>query len=73
MRDSEKILKLIKTLKNKDSNVRREVARALGKIGDKRAVPALIKALKDENSSVRKAAEKALAEIRSNKRNLKHH
>jgi HEAT repeat protein len=41
---------LIERLKDKNSDVRRSVAEALGEIGDARAVDALIEALKDEDS-----------------------
>jgi predicted ArsR family transcriptional regulator len=45
---------LKKVLKRESRELRAEVARALGKIGDSRAVDALIEALKDEDSYVRK-------------------
>jgi HEAT repeat protein len=54
---------LIERLKDKNSDVRRNVAWALGEIGDARAVDALIKALKDEDSDVRKSVAWALGEI----------
>jgi HEAT repeat protein len=54
---------LIERLKDKDSDVRRSVAEALGKIGDSRAVDALIEALKDEDSNVRENVAEALGEI----------
>ena len=43
--------------------VRREAAKALGAIGDKRAIPALTKALKDQDGNVRFAAQDALAQL----------
>jgi HEAT repeat protein len=52
---------LIAVLKDGDDNVRRGVAKALGKTGDPRAVEPLIAALKD--GSVRRAAAGALAQI----------
>jgi len=54
---------LIKRLKDKNSDVRRSVAWALGVIGDARAVSALIKALKDENSVIRIRVAEALGKI----------
>jgi HEAT repeat protein len=44
--------------------VRRQAVRALGEIGDPRAVPALTAALKDEDPRVRRYASKALARIK---------
>ena len=46
-----------------DVNVRRHVVRALGEIGDARALPALTAALKDEDADVRRRAVAAIAEI----------
>lgn len=43
--------------------VRREAAKALGKIGDTRAVEPLIQALRDEDWEVRSGAARALGEI----------
>ncbi|RLI75930.1 HEAT repeat domain-containing protein, partial [Archaeoglobales archaeon] len=48
-----KINRLIKALKDEDSDIRLVAAAALGEIGDERAVEPLIKALKDEDSDVR--------------------
>ncbi len=50
-------------LKDDDSKVRTKVARALGKIGDKRVCGALIEALNDEDSDVRCAACDSLGEL----------
>jgi HEAT repeat protein len=55
---------LKKVLKRESPDLRAEVARALGKIGDARAVDALIEALKDEDSYVRKNVAWALGKIR---------
>jgi len=55
---------LIKALGDLSEYVRREAARALGIIGDKRAVEPLIRALGDKNSGIRKNAAEALGNIR---------
>lgn len=54
---------LIKALKDKDEDVRRDSAEALGKIRDKRAVEPLIEALKDKDEGVRKDSAEALGKI----------
>jgi HEAT repeat protein len=54
---------LIKRLKDKDSDVRKNVAWALGEIGDARAVGALIEALRDKDSKVRRSVAEALGKI----------
>ncbi len=55
---------LIKALGyEKDCDVRRKAAKALGKIGDSRAVEPLMRAINDSDSEVRCAAAKALGEI----------
>jgi HEAT repeat protein len=55
---------LIKALAyEKDSYVRREVAKAVGKIGDSRAVEPLINALNDSDSDVRREVAKAIGKI----------
>ena len=54
------ILPLIKALKDKDSDVRKNAVISLGKIGDSRAVIPLIKTLTDQDSWVRKEAARAL-------------
>ena len=56
---------LIKALKDKDFNVRRSAAAAVGKIGPaaKDAVPALIEALKDKDIYVRIGAALLLSRI----------
>lgn len=50
-----------------DEDVRKQVALALGKIGDARAVEPLTKALKDKDREVREAAKQALEEIKAKK------
>ncbi len=57
------VQKLIKALQDKYSDVRRNVAEALGNIGDKAAVEPLIKALQHEDSDVRRYAASALGNI----------
>jgi len=65
---------LIAALKDKNEDVGREAAGALGKIGEAnpgsteilKAVPALINALKDENKNMRERAAEALGEIVEN-------
>ena len=55
---------LIEALGDRDSDVRREVAKALGSIGDPRAKVRLVEvAQKDRNSSVKRAANEALKMI----------
>ena len=54
---------LISALKDKDINLRKAAAKALGEIKDPRAVEFLISALKDKESYVRYAAAKVLGEI----------
>jgi HEAT repeat protein len=54
---------LIKALRYKDPWVRRAAVKALGKIGDPRAIEPLITALKDENRDVREEAAWALGEL----------
>ena len=58
---------LIRALKDKDRHVRSWAARALGEIGDKRAVGPLIKALRDKDSGVREYAAEALEKIKEKK------
>jgi len=58
-----KVERLIQDLKHESSGVRSGAARALGKIGDARAVEPLIQALKDEDSGVRWGAAMALGDI----------
>jgi HEAT repeat protein len=53
----------VSSLADDDPNVRQAAARALGELGDVRAVGPLIAALKDEDSRTHKAAAKALGEI----------
>jgi len=55
---------LIDDLKHKDWVVRSNATRALGRIGDVRAVEPLIEAMKDDNEHVKDAAREALQEIR---------
>lgn len=54
---------LIKTLDDEDPRARATAAKALGQIGDKRAVKPLAKALKDEEQGVRTAAKEGLTKI----------
>lgn len=54
---------LIKTLDDEDPRARATAAKALGQIGDKRAVKPLAKALKDEEQGVRSAAKEGLTKI----------
>lgn len=62
-------LELVNRLKtalgDTSSKVRTDAAKALGELGDKRAVPALIKALEDADASVRIVATKALGKLKS--------
>jgi HEAT repeat protein len=60
----EAIPALVSALQDKDSNIHRSAAEALGKIG-KDAVPSLILALKNQERSVRRAAERALRQIKA--------
>jgi len=62
--DKKQIKQWIGALKDKDSDIRRKAAEALGKIGDRRAVEPLIEALKDENWEIRSGAAEALRDIR---------
>jgi len=57
---------LIAALKDKDRDVRKKAAEALGKLGDGRAVESLIAALKDKNGHIRAAAAEALGRIGGN-------
>jgi len=54
---------LIDALADADHDVRRNVAQALGSIGDDAAVPGLKKALGDNNADVRRTVAEALSEI----------
>jgi hypothetical protein len=47
------VISLVKLLRDRNDQVRWEAAKALGKIGDRRAAPALIAALEDEEFDVR--------------------
>nr|WP_301662722.1 HEAT repeat domain-containing protein [Methanoculleus sp. FWC-SCC1] len=55
---------LSRGLAEKEARVRRESARALGRLGSSRAVPGLVKALGDPDTTVRVAAVEALGELR---------
>lgn len=55
---------LIGALTDRDHEVREEAAKALGMIGDKKAVEPLNEALKDTDAKVRREAELALARLR---------
>jgi len=54
---------LVKAIESREMDMRREVALALGEIGDRRAIPALRRALKDEEPDVRRSAGNALGKI----------
>jgi HEAT repeat protein len=54
---------LINLLKNDDWRVRESAAKALGRLGDKRALEPLITCLKDEDARVYKSAAAALANL----------
>lgn len=56
---------LIKALRHKEANVRAKAAKALGNVGDMRAVEPLITALNDNDSRVEKATTEALLKIGS--------
>ena len=58
---------LIGALKDKSTYVCKEAAKALGKLGDKKAVPALIEALNNENGYLRQVAAMALSKIGNKK------
>ena len=51
---------LISQLENRDSFLRKEAARALGELGDSRAIEPLVNALGDQNLDVRASARRAL-------------
>jgi len=63
MRTRQDVEGLIKALKHKDFEVRKNATDALGEIGDVRAIEPLIQALKDKGRGVQKYAAKALGEI----------
>lgn len=68
----EKLVKIIQKGKvDEDAMVRKNAAVALGKIGDKRAIPTLTEALKDKNEDVRQAAREALKKIKSKQKKKK--
>jgi len=54
---------IIERLDDPSSEVREEAARALGRIGDKEAVPVLVTALSDSQSTIRIEAARALGRI----------
>jgi HEAT repeat protein len=54
---------LLGCLKDEDYNRRQGAARALGELGDKRAVDPLIACLQDDNADVKKNATKSLGEL----------
>jgi len=58
---------LIKALRHRDKDVRISAARALGEIGDTRAVDPLTRALKDKNLAVQEAVKEALQKIKAKK------
>ena len=57
------IAELTRKLGDKDSNIRRSAAEALGLMADERAVDSLIPVLKDKNRFVRQEAIAALEKI----------
>jgi len=63
MQEKRDVEDLIKALKYKDTDVRAEAAKALGKIGDVKATDSLVQAMKDENGYVRYMAVAALGKI----------
>ena len=62
--DKSAVSALIKALKDKSEDVRRNAAETLGYIRDRSAIPALTKALKDKNELVRLSARGALERLR---------
>jgi HEAT repeat protein len=58
---------LIKSLRDKNSIVRKNAAEALGELGDKRASDSLITALEDDDGTVRQYAAEALGKIGDNR------
>lgn len=65
-RERERVLDaLVHSLKDPHSNFRWHVAKALGKLGDSRAVPYLIDTLNDEDKDVREDTVKALEDLRA--------
>lgn len=63
MEKNKDIDSLLWALRNENSNVRREAAEALGRIGDVKAVEPLIKAFVDMNEQVRHSAAEAVGRI----------
>lgn len=64
IRDPRAVDALVAALANEAEDVRKAAAKALGEIGDKRAVPHLSKVAKDDNDqSVRQAATESLQEL----------
>lgn len=61
--DKSAVKALIQALNDKETNVRKSAARALGDIMDVMAVAPLVQALKDENEGVRRYAVAALVKI----------
>ena len=67
LKASKNLKGLIEALNDKYGDFRLEAARALGNIGDSRAIEPLIEALKDEDNYVREAARAALEKIKAKK------
>jgi len=65
IKDQKIILKLIELLRDKESDVRRRAAYALGQIQAKEAVLPLLELLKDKDSDVRGLAASALGQIQA--------
>ncbi len=63
-KDPQSVEPLLKTLTDKEDEVRVESARSLGKISDRRVVDPLIAALRDQKEEVRRSATIALGKIK---------
>lgn len=62
-KDTRAVPPLIEALREHDSNLRQNAAKALGRIGDPQAVPGLLDSLHREDSRVRRTAATALSKI----------
>lgn len=67
LKDTKAVDPLIKSLNDKDEEVRWKAAWALGNIGDKRAVQPLINSLSDERWYVRRYAASSLGKLKDNR------
>ncbi|MGD2091546.1 MAG: M56 family metallopeptidase [Candidatus Aminicenantes bacterium] len=61
--DKTQLSLFLELLKSPSAKVRESAANALGKLGDRRVVPALIETLRDENAVVREHAASALRDL----------